>query len=99
MSREHELESYLLTRGVPIHQVRGLVNHINCAENFVYYPDPGPEAALEWLHESMFSAMDKDSAKVLFSILLANQPKPDVKYTEKGYDSCQSHRNIAKVIG
>jgi|CXWL01.1.fsa_nt_gi hypothetical protein len=89
----------LASLGIVPEQVEALVDHLEIAEGFVYRDDPGIEQAFHWLHQSLFSALPEAEARLLYKIAEAAKIDPKVEYLEKGYDSCQAHRKLSKVVG
>lgn len=98
MSKE-TLSLKLGSFGVPEGQIDQLWSHLETAEKYIYPSDGGIESGMNWLSQSMTALIDADSASLLYSIADKNKPDPDVEYIEEGYDSCQSHRKISKVVG
>lgn len=94
MTKEINFESL----GIPKDQIEKLNQHFQEAENFVFPQDPGMEEALHWLESNISNNLAPWSHDVLKQILASNMPDPKVEYLEQGYDSCQSHRKISKVI-
>src|SRR3990167_8496809 len=87
--------SYL---GIPNEQIQKINNHIKKASKYVFKEDPGQTDSFEWIKDKL-NILPVEYGQVLYGILEANKPSPDVSYIEEGYDSCQSHRKISKVIG
>lgn len=85
--------------GIPADQIQKLENHLKKAENYVFPQDPGLEESLEWLKYNLVSNLDMAGSELLYQIAVKNLPDFNVEYTENGYDSCQSHRKLSKVLG
>lgn len=89
----------LASLGMPEYQTKALANHLCKAETFVQPIDPGMEKAFNWLYLSLHSALSEADALLLFKIASEAVVDPKVEYLEKGYDSCQAQRKLAKVVG
>lgn len=94
-----EILSVLEDHGVSKNQVAQLEAHLKSANEFVFSKDPGIDGALAWLENNLEKYLPTQFAKTLYSIALKNKPSSDVSYLEQGYDSCQSQRKVAKVVG
>lgn len=99
MKEKINLIPELLSIGVPEYQAVKLEEHIKKAEHFVYMKDAGLSGAYEWIHASLDEALPKRLAELLFRIALDNKANGEVAYLEQGYDSCQSQRKVAKIVG
>jgi hypothetical protein len=91
-----ELVNQLAYIGIPESQAQKVQDHLNGAKSFVYPSDPGIEGALPWLQNRLMS-LPKPLGQKLIDITNQNRPDPDIMYSEEGYDSCQSHRKVAKI--
>lgn len=89
----------LASLGMSEGQAKALTNHLEKAEAFVQSVDPGIEKAFDWLYLSLYSALPEEDATLLFQIASKAIVDPKVEYLEKGYDSCQSQRKLAKIVG
>lgn len=87
--------SYL---GIPDEQIEKIKKHLKTASKHVYKDDPGQTDSFVWIKDNL-SQLPSEYSEVLYGILEANKPDPAVSYIEEGYDSCQSHRKISKIIG
>lgn len=94
-----EILSVLENYGVSESQIFQLKAHLEKAGGFVFSKDPGVNGALAWLESNLDKYLPARFAETLHSIALKNKPGPDISYLEQGYDSCQSQRKVAKVVG
>lgn len=95
MNREIDFGSL----GIPTDQTQILKSHFEKAKMYVFPQDPGIEESLVWLKNNLHLHFEKESANLLYQIASRNIPDTNVEYQEEGYDSCQSHRKLSKVLG
>ena len=89
----------LTSIGVSEEQQSLISGHLEKAKKFVFTEDLGLKESLVWLKENLDSHLEKEDADFLYQIAVDNMPDDKVEYLEKGYDSCQSHRKLSKIIG
>ena len=89
----------LQSLGVTEEQVLMVDKHLQVAKKFVYPSDLGVDAAVDWLKGNLDEYLEPDEAGLLLKIAQKNMPDLKVEYLESGYDSSQSHRKVAKVVG
>lgn len=82
---------------IPPKQVVTINDHLERAKGYVY-ADLGQKEAIEWM-KSRLSTIKPEYAGTLAQIVDENLPSIEVAYVEGGYDSCQSHRKLAKIVG
>lgn len=82
---------------IPTDQLGLLKEHLARAESYVF-TESGQTEALIWM-QSQLSTINPKYGEPLWQIVNQNLPSPDVSYVETGYDSCQSHRKLSKIIG
>jgi len=85
--------------GVSDEQQSLISEHLEKAKKFVFAEDSGLKESFVWLKENLNSHLEKEDADFLYQVALDNMPSDKVEYLEKGYDSCQSHRKLSKIIG
>lgn len=81
---------------IPANQVAQIQNHLEMANRFVFI-DQGQPEAMAWLQKNMES-IDPKYKHAINTVIQLNPYDSNVSYTETGYDSCQSHRKLAKVV-
>ena len=91
------MKNIIETMNIPPKQMVELKEHINWAKDYIC-TDNGQEEALFWLHKQT-ETIRPEYAEAIISTVKNNLPDPEVGYLETGYDSCQSHRKLAKVVG
>ncbi len=89
----------LHSMGVSEAQIGLLANHLAKAAEFMWPTDPGLPKALKWMQESLVKHLSPNDAELLSNVVIKNLPSTEVVYREAGYDSCQSHRKLSKVVG
>lgn len=94
MNKELQL-SYL---GISDEQIAKIDSHMAKVKSYVYKDDPGIGESYKWL-EGQMGILPKEYASALYEIAKNNEPSGEISYNEEGYDSCQSHRKLSKVIG
>jgi len=94
MSKEINFESL----GISEDQIQKLSKHFEKAQNFVFPQDKGIGEALVWLESNMAKYLPSWAQTTLKGVVINNFPDLKVEYLEQGYDSCQSHRKLSKVI-
>lgn len=85
--------------GIPADQIKTIKDHLNSAEKYVFPRDPGIEESFGWLKDNLNKYMERKDADFLCQIAVDNIPHGKVEYLEQGYDSCQSHRKLSKIVG
>lgn len=85
--------------GVPEKQAGWLMAHLARAQGHVYVEDGGEVRAWDWLRGALTENLPTRIAGVLMRVARDNPPDALVEYKECGYDSCQSHRKLSKVVG
>jgi len=98
----HEIEtnlSLLSSKGVSDTQIKVLAEHILGGYAYVSRQDLGSHEAIDWFEESLKTNLPESYAKVMHDVVMKNYVDNGVEYLESGYDSNQSHRNLAKVAG
>jgi len=84
------------TLPIPSEQLTIINNHLDVANKHIYI-DQGQSEAITWLQKSMES-INPQYIDAINTVIELNPLSSDVSYTETGYDSCQSHRKLAKVV-
>lgn len=82
---------------IPLSQMTSLNDHLKMAKPFIY-SEQGQAEALSWISQQI-ATIRPVYQEPLKQIIKLNLPNPAVDYVEAGYDSCQSHRKLAKVVG
>ena len=84
--------------GIPNKQLGSIAAHLATAQEHVFEQDGGPQKALEWLWGSLRTRLETDQAFLLYNAAMRNFTITPVEYAESGYDSCQSHRQLSKIV-
>jgi|GEM_PF-2633963 len=84
--------------GIRPEQLGMLATHLSVADQYVVPTELGSEATLNWLKTSLETHLDQADAEFLFDVALRNHSPQPLEYEEHGYDSCQSHRELSKVV-
>lgn len=93
------LQSYdaFASLGIPDEQIHKLANHLATANQYVF-EESTPQNAFVWLDTTLHSYVKPDEAELMAGIAKANFLDLPNIYTETGYDSCQSHRQLSKIV-
>lgn len=84
--------------GLPSDQASLLRGHLELAGSHVYSRETTTSEAWNWLSTSISQAMGEEDAHRLLQLTANNRGESNVSYDESGYDSCQQHRELSKVV-
>jgi hypothetical protein len=83
--------------GIPDQQIAEIDAHLEKASRYVFL-DTGFNDAFVWLKKSLDSYLEPEHAELLLKVTRENFEPKNVHYLEEGYDSCQSHRELSKIV-
>jgi hypothetical protein len=84
--------------GIPAEKLELLAKHLDKASQYVFEKDEGPDEALVWLWQSLNTHLPFKDAELVHAVAARNYHPKAPEYNELGYDSCQSHRELSKVV-
>jgi hypothetical protein len=99
MSSHENFSSQLSAMGIPDNQIYLIQNHLVQAKSEIVSPDPGLPAAFEWLENQVKHVFPSSQCNKVMAVVHRNAPAYVSPSSESGFDSCQSRRALAKIVG
>jgi len=82
---------------IPHSQYKQIEEQLNAASSYVSV-ESGQQEAIKWIDNNL-SVLGHEHKSALMNILINNLPDDSINYAETGYDSNQSRRKVAKIVG
>lgn len=93
------MKDFFKTLAVPEEDLEALQKHLVQSKSYIAQEDGGISAAVDWILSCMQGKVDVQTVNFLMLCVNTNLPQKVSSYDERGYDSHQSHRQVAKIVG